>query len=88
MVSGWRIYGKPTPVASYRAGSICAFSGLNDDPDSTEPGEGGKIQSWATARKYFLSEVLEISTADAAKAGLFRENGPGAACRGFASNKD
>lgn len=35
---------QPTPVNSYVMHSICAFSGLNDNPD--DPIEGGKIQSW------------------------------------------
>ena len=36
--------GKPTPIAGYRAHSICSFSGLNDHPD--DPVEGGRVQSY------------------------------------------
>ncbi len=35
--------GKPTQAPAH-TNSICAFSGLNDDPD--EPGEGGRVQSY------------------------------------------
>ena len=37
--------GKPTPIKTYRANSICAFSGLND----REAGEGPtdtRVQNW------------------------------------------
>lgn len=39
--------GEPTPVQSYRAASICSFSGLNDDPYSTDPHDPpGRVQSY------------------------------------------
>lgn len=77
--------GKPTPVASYQAGSICSFSGLNDDPDAPG-GEGGKTQTWATAFKYETG-VEGLTTSEAAKLGLFKEFGPGASCKGYASGR-
>lgn len=74
--------GDPTPIAEWRAGSICSFSGLNDDPD--EPGAEGKVQNWATAFKAALKEE-GLTVSEAAGLGLFKEFGPGTACRGYAS---
>src|SRR4051812_43100170 len=66
--------GKPTPINSYRAGSICSFSGLNDDPTGGgNPEEAGKIQNWGVIPKegkQFLTSIGE---------------NPGSACRGYAS---
>lgn len=38
--------GKATPIAEYRAGSICAFSGQNDDPNQPGEFEDGRVQSF------------------------------------------
>ena len=68
--------GKPTPIDSYRAGSICSFSGLNDDPTGGgNPDEAGKIQNWGVIPKdgkVFLTSIGE---------------NPGVACRGYASQR-
>ena len=68
--------GKPTPINEYRAGSICSFSGLNDDPTGGgNPDEAGKIQNWGVipkATKAFLTSIGE---------------NPGVACRGYASQR-
>lgn len=74
--------GKPTPVAEFRAGSICSFSGLNDDPN--EPGAEGKVQTWSTAFKAELA-LAGLTVSEAARLGLFKEFGPGTSCRGYAS---
>jgi hypothetical protein len=74
--------GKPTPINSYQAGSICSFSGLNDVPD--DPIEGGKVQNWATAFKAGIQEE-GVTVSEAARAGLLLEFGPGTPCRGYAS---
>ena len=74
--------GKPTPIQEYRAGSICSFSGLNDDPD--EPGAEGRVQNWATAFKAGI-EQEGVTVSQAARGGLFKVFGPGAECRGYAS---
>ena len=49
--------GKPTPVNSYVARSICAFSGQNDDPDSTELFDGGRVQSFGD----IVQEAIKIN---------------------------
>ena len=41
--------GKPTPIAGFRAKSICSFSGQNDNPD--DPIEGGRVQNWGSIPK-------------------------------------
>ncbi len=65
---------KPTPINDFRAGSICSFSGLNDDPTGGgNPDEAGKIQNWGVipkAGKVFLTSMGQ---------------NPGVACRGYAS---
>ena len=40
--------GKQTPIKFGQANSICAFSGLNDDPAGLDPDNGppGRVQSW------------------------------------------
>ena len=38
--------GKPTPIAEFRAGSICAFSGQNDDPNEEALFNDGRVQSF------------------------------------------
>ncbi len=73
--------GDPTPVQSYRAGSICSFSGLNDHPD--EPGEEGRVQNWGHVLRANTGPGFTV--ADAAKAKLIKEFGPGTNCRGYAS---
>ena len=42
--------GEPTPVNSYRANSICSFSGL-DDLDFEAPVEPGVVQNWGAIPK-------------------------------------
>lgn len=66
--------GDPTPINSYRAGSICSFSGLNDDPTGGgDPNEAGKIQNWGVIPKEVKAFLASIG------------EHPGAACRGYAS---
>ena len=39
--------GKPTPINGGRAGSICSFSGQNDDPTGGgDPFQDGRVQNW------------------------------------------
>lgn len=88
--------GKPTPVQSFdpetgfHAGSICAFSGQNDDPDSTEMFDGGRVQSFGD----IVQEAVKFQKATGAfgpgKLGqvvspIVSTDGPGVHCRGFAS---
>lgn len=57
--------GKAVPAAE-RANSICAFSGLNDDPDADFP-EGGRVQTYGQIVRLGLKEFAP---------------GPGEACNG------
>ena len=41
---------KLTPINEYQAGSICSFSGLNDDPSGGgDPFQDGRVQNWGKA---------------------------------------
>jgi hypothetical protein len=75
-VNGSGKHGTPdetTPVNEFRAGSICAFSGLEDGSEpGTTPGPGNS-QNWGQIPK----EGRDFLTAEG-------EN-PGNSCRGFAS---
>lgn len=57
--------GKPVPAAE-RANSICAFSGLNDEPDADFP-EGGRVQTYG--------QIVRLGLKDFAPS-------PGVACNG------
>jgi len=61
--------GKPTPINSYRANSICSFSGL-DDMDFEAPVQPGVVQNWGSIPK----EVRDFLAADGEH--------PGEACNG------
>lgn len=78
--------GKATPVAEYRAGSICSFSGQNDDPN--EPGlfNDGRVQSFGD----IVQEAIGALGDGKGASGLvpiIKGEGPGVSCRGYASNK-
>jgi hypothetical protein len=80
--------GKPTPINGGQAGSICAFSGQNDDPTGGgDPFEDGRVQNWGhvvgDAKTLFATDSKGISSL--AKTGEKQEAGPGTNCRGFAS---
>lgn len=62
--------GGPTPIAEYRAKSICSFSGLNDVIDEMEPTQ---TQSYGT----FLVLIKGFAGLEAAKSIL---PSPGVAC--------
>jgi hypothetical protein len=76
--------GKPTPIANFQAGSICAFSGQNDDPN--EPGlfNGGRVQSFGDVVKEAIV-VLDDGKGASSLVPIIRAEGPGVSCRGFAS---
>jgi hypothetical protein len=78
--------GKPTPVGSYRAGSICSFSGQNDTPDSTELFEGGRVQSFGDIVKEAIV-VLGDGKGASSLTPIITSEGPGVECRGYASTK-
>jgi hypothetical protein len=78
--------GKPTPISEYRAGSICAFSGQNDDP--TEPGlfNYGRVQSFGDIVQEAI-DVLGDGKGASSLVPTIRSEGPGVSCRGYASGE-
>ncbi len=73
--------GKPTPIAEYRARSICSFSGQNDSPDSTEPFEGGRVQSFGD----IVQEAIDVygdGRGASALVPIITGEGPGVECPG------
>jgi hypothetical protein len=66
--------GTPNEAATSHANSVCVFSGLNDDPNSTNPLDpGGIVQSYGFS---VVSQGFKALV-----------DGPGVACRG-GSNED
>lgn len=76
--------GKPTPIEDFRAGSICSFSGQNDDPN--EPGlfNDGRVQSFGDIVQEAIV-VLGDGHGASSLVPVIRTEGPGVSCRGFAS---
>jgi hypothetical protein len=76
--------GKATPVAEYRAGSICSFSGQNDDPN--EPGlfNDGRVQSFGDIVQEAIGALGDGKGASSLVP-IIRGEGPGVSCRGYAS---
>ena len=76
-----------TPIAGYRAGSICSFSGLNDDPTGGgDPFEDGRVQNWG---KVLEDAKVYIGDGDHGINEIAHEilvEGPGTNCRGYASS--
>ncbi len=75
---------KPTPINQYRAGSICSFSGQNDNPTSTEPYDGGRVQSFGD----IVQEAIDVEGdghGASALVPVITSDGPGVNCRGYAS---
>lgn len=80
--------GKLTPINSYRAGSICSFSGQNDDPTGGgDPFQDGRVQNWGKvvedAKAFIATDRKGISSL--ATQGALHDEGPGTNCRGYAS---
>jgi hypothetical protein len=76
--------GKPTPINEYQAGSICSFSGQNDNPASTEPYDGGRVQSFGD----IVQEAIDLEGdghGASALVSVITSEGPGDSCRGYAS---
>jgi hypothetical protein len=75
--------GGTTPINGYRAGSICSFSGLDDGTESGLGVQPGVTQNWGTsAVKGFATNG---GVGEFAKAKVLHDEGPGTACRGYAS---
>jgi hypothetical protein len=78
--------GKPTPINGYRAGSICSFSGQNDDPN--EPGmfEDGRVQSFGDIVQEAIV-LLGDGHGASSLVPIIKGEGPGVSCRGYASHR-
>lgn len=76
--------GKPTPIDGYQAGSICSFSGLNDDPAAQELFEGGRVQSFGDIVQEAIG-VLGDGKGASSLTPIITGEGPGTSCRGYAS---
>lgn len=74
--------GGSTPIQRFQAGSICAFSGLDDGTESGQGVQPGVTQSWGQVVKGFATTG---GVGEFAQAGVVRAEGPGTHCRGFAS---
>jgi hypothetical protein len=86
---------KPTPVArpTAVAGSICSFSGQNDNPsgvgEEDDPFAAGRVQNWGDV----LKQAKDINDPNFFGAGpgaselarAIQGAGPGTECRGYAS---
>jgi hypothetical protein len=77
--------GKPTPIDSFNASSICSFSGQNDDPTGGgDPFQDGRVQNWGhvvgDAKTFLATDSKGISSL--AKTGEKQAAGPGTNCRG------
>ena len=76
--------GKPTPVKSFQAGSICAFSGLNDDPNEEGLFNDGRVQSFGDIVQEAIV-LLGDGKGASSLVPIITSDGPGVSCRGFAS---
>jgi hypothetical protein len=74
--------GAPTPINGFQAGSICAFSGLDDGTESGLGVQPGVTQSWGQVVKGFATGG---GVGEFAQAGVVHDEGPGSNCHGFAS---
>jgi hypothetical protein len=75
-----------TPINAYQAGSICSFSGLNDDPSGGgDPFQDGKVQNWGKVVEDAKAFIGDGDHGANEVARLFQTEGPGTNCRGYAS---
>jgi hypothetical protein len=78
--------GKPTPIEDFRAGSICSFSGQNDDPTGGgDPFEDGRTQNWGHVLDDAKQFIGDGDNGANELASMINTEGPGTNCRGFAS---
>lgn len=78
--------GKPTPIEDFRAGSICSFSGQNDDPTGGgDPFEDGRTQNWGHVLDDAKQIIGDGDNGANELASMINAEGPGTNCRGFAS---
>lgn len=76
--------GKPTPINSYQAGSICSFSGQNDDPNQEGLFEDGRVQSFGDIVQEAIV-ILGDGKGASSLVPIIQAEGPGVSCRGYAS---
>jgi len=75
-----------TPINRYQAGSICSFSGLNDDPSGGgDPFSDGRTQNWGRAVDDAKTFIATDDHGVSSIADQVRIEGPGTNCRGYAS---
>jgi hypothetical protein len=67
-----------TPVATYRASSICSFNGLDDGSESGQPVTPGVVQSFG----FLVAGAVHEAGGASGLTDVIRNEGPGAACRG------
>jgi len=78
--------GKPTPINGGQAGSICAFSGQNDDPTGGgDPFQDGRTQNWGHVLDDAKQFIGDGDNGANELARMINAEGPGTNCRGFAS---
>ena len=78
--------GELTPINGYQAGSICSFSGQNDDPSGGgDPFEDGRVQNWGNVVDDAKSFIGDGDNGANELAGMILTEGPGTHCRGYAS---
>ena len=78
--------GELTPINGFTAGSICAFSGLNDDPSGGgDPFQDGRVQNWGKVLEDAKALIGDGDNGANELAHEIRVEGPGTNCRGFAS---
>jgi hypothetical protein len=76
--------GKPTPINQYQAGSICSFSGQNDDPNQPGLFNDGRVQSFGDIVNEAIV-VLGDGHGASSLVSTITNEGPGVSCRGYAS---
>ena len=80
--------GKATPINGFQAGSICAFSGQNDDPTGGgDPFEDGRTQNWGHVLADAKVFIGDGDNGANELASMINAEGPGTNCRGFASGE-
>jgi hypothetical protein len=76
--------GEETPIEDFQAGSICSFSGLNDDPNEEGLFNDGRVQSFGDIVQEAIV-VLGDGRGASSLTPIITSDGPGTNCRGFAS---
>jgi hypothetical protein len=76
-----------TPINAFQAGSICSFSGLNDDPSGGgDPFQDGRVQNWGKVVADAKALLGDGDQGANELARRFQVEGPGTNCRGYASS--